>query len=111
MIVGQNGVNLCIGDKTRFKNQNMIHPEAVYEGVVMEVHPTYYRVFGTPIRDTMNEKDKSFWGPAIPYYYCIYKYLNEYERIKVVDRFTETNEMLLRQYIPEMFTEIEQMSA
>jgi len=110
MTVGQKGIDLYVGQKTRFKNPSMVHPEAVYEGVVMEVYPTYYRVFGTPIRDTMNEKDKSFWDSAVPYYYCIPKYLNEFERVHVVLSFTPENEDILRQYIPEMMR-LAQMSA
>ena len=86
-MLGQKGIELNIGDKVHYKNiESMIHPEATYEGVVTEVHPTYYRVLGTPLRDTMNVKNKrEFWGPATPYYFCIPKYIDaDIERIHIV---------------------------
>ena len=86
MSLGQKGIELNVGDKVRYRSLSMIHPEATYDGVVTEVHSTYYRVLGTPDRDTLNIKDgKSYWGPPTPYYFCIPKYLDEtMDRVKVV---------------------------
>lgn len=86
MIVGQKGIDLCVGDRIRYRSASMIHPEAIYDGVVTEIHPTYYRVLGTPDRNTINVKDKKeFWGEATPYYFCIPRYLDEtMDRVKVV---------------------------
>ena len=91
MIVGQKGINLEIGDRIRYRSASMIHPEATYDGVVTEVHPTYYRVYGTPDRNTINVNDKKeFWGPATPYYFCIPKYTDELmDRVKIIGAATE----------------------
>ena len=115
-MLGQKGLELQVGDKVHYKNTNaMIHPEAIYEGVITEVHSNYYRAYGTPIRDTMHENNKSFWGPAIPYYFTIPKYLDIVtERFSVVNTLTETNENLIKQHMPEYakyFDVSEQISA
>lgn len=115
-MVGQKGLDLQVGNLIRYKNKNaMIHPEAIYEGVVTEVYGNYFRVFGTPIRDTMHEDKKSFWGPAIPYYFCVPKYLDIItERFQVVDQLTDVNTELIKQYNPNLaqyFDVAEQMSA
>ena len=115
-MLGQKGIDLQVGDKVHYKNLNaMIHPEAIYEGIITEVHPTYYRAYGTPIRGTMHEDKKSFWGPATPYFFCIPKYLDEVtERFSVVDELTETNTELIKKHRPdfaEYFDVVEQMSA
>ena len=85
-MLGQQPLVLKVGDKVQYRSTNMIHPEAIYEGVVTEVYPHFYRVLGTPIRDTINIKDKKeFWGPATPYHFCIGKYLDfRTERVRVV---------------------------
>ena len=85
-MLGQEGIQLRLGDIVHYRSASMIHPEAIYEGVVTEVHPRYYRVLGTPLRNTMCIKDKKeFWGAATPYYYCIPKYLDTTrERVRVV---------------------------
>ena len=115
-MLGQKGLELHVGDKIHYKNVNaMIHPEAIYEGVITEVHSNYYRAYGTPIRDTMHEDKKVFWGPAVPYYFTIPKYLDiVIERFSVVDNLTETNEKLIKQHMPqyaEYFNVVEQISA
>ena len=87
-MLGQKGIELNVGDRVRYRSMSMIHPEAIYDGVVTEVHPTYYRVLGTPDRNTINAKDKKeFWGDATPYYYCIPRYLDEtMDMIKAVEK-------------------------
>lgn len=93
MALGQSGVILRVGDKIHYRSASMVHPEATYEGVITEVHPTYYRALGTPIRNTMNIKDRNeFWGTATPYYFCIPKYPDiTMDRVKVI---SEKGEML-----------------
>jgi len=86
-MLGQKPLILEVGDKVHYRNANMVHPEATYEGIVVEVYKHFYRVLGTPLRSTLNIQDKKeFWGPATPYYYCIPKYLDTtIERVKVVN--------------------------
>lgn len=110
-MVGQKGIVLQVGDKVHYKNASNIHPEAVYEGIVTEVHPTYYRIFGTPIRSTMHETNTAFWGDAIPYYFCINKYTDWYERVGTVAEFTTENMRILNKYIPEVITKIKKKTA
>ena len=110
-MLGQKGIVLNVGDKVHYKNSSNIHPEAIYEGVVTEVHPTYYRVFGTPIRSTMYEKNTFFWGDAIPYYFCISRYTDWYERVGTVEELTNENLQILGKYIPSLLDEIKQLSA
>ena len=114
-MLGQKGIELSIGDKIHYRNASMIHPEATYEGVVTEVHPTYYRVYGTPIRDTMHENAASYWKAATPYYFCISKYLDSViDRFNVVNELTETNTKLIIENKPDLaeyFNTAEQMSA
>ena len=110
-MVGQKGIVLNKGDKVHYKNISNIHPEAVYEGIVTEVHPTYYRVLGTPIRDTMHEDKTTFWKDATPYFYCINKYTDWYERVGTVAELTNDNLRILSKYIPELLEEIKQISA
>lgn len=91
-MLGQKPLILSVGDKVHYKNINMVHPEATYEGVVTEVCKHFYRVLGTPIRSTLNILDKKeLWGPATPYHFCIPKYLDTtIERVKVVNDEIET---------------------
>lgn len=114
-MLGQKGITLNVGDKVHFKSVSMIHPEATYEGVVTEVHPTYYRVYGTPIRSTMHENETSYWKAATPYYFCISKYLDSVtERFSVVDELTKTNTEIIMEHKPDLaeyLSSTEQMSA
>ena len=115
-MLGQKGIELRVGDKIHYRNcESMIHPEATYEGVVTEIHPTYYRVYGTPIRNTMHETKNAFWGSAIPYFFCIPKYIDgAIERFSVVDKLTEINTQLIIGQHPEFekyFEVAEQLSA
>jgi len=102
-MLGQKGLDLQVGDKVHYRNTNsMIHPEATYEGVITEVYSNYYRAYGTPIRDTMHEEKAAFWGPAVPYYFTIPKYLDIVtDRFNVVDALTSTNENLIKQHMPQ----------
>lgn len=112
MQIGQKGIKLNIGDKIHFQSPSTIHPEAIYEGVVMEKYSTYYRVLATPIRDTMHEDQKAFWKEATPYYHCINKYTDWNERVKVVDKLTDVNFNILKQYISELTNDVDmEMSA
>lgn len=88
-MIGQKGIILQLGQKVHYKSKSMIHPEATYEGTVVGVYKYFYEVLGTPIKNTMYEKNDGIFGEPKPYRFCIPKYLDiTRERVSVIKETT-----------------------